>query len=137
MKFRIKSYIIGIWIITILFFISSFLLCRILENKSFYYKNGEILSTSWHDYFKRIAIILCIMISIIIVAVTFLLNGGAVVYQVNANNTAIVIGSLNTDDGGRNHGNYEIKWLDECVEITYNTFNSADSKLTESCKFVS
>ncbi len=46
-------------------------------------------------------------------------GGWGTVYQVNADNTAYVIGEFITDDGYRNYGEYEIEWLDEGVNVRY------------------
>ncbi len=66
---------------------------------------------------------------------SFLLYGGARIFQIMDDNRAVVIGALVTDDGARNNGNYDIVWSDSYVEITYHTFNgnkvSAETKRYE------
>ena len=64
-----------------------------------------------------------------------LLYGGGTIYQINDDNSAVIIHEFQTDDGGRNNGHYEIKWHDDYAEITYNTFNSDDNKCTDNIIF--
>ena len=73
--------------------------------------------------------------TIVIEEVSFLLYGGGTIYQVKDDSTAVIIGKIRTDDGGRNKGSYDIKWYDDCAEITYDTFALKESKITETVKF--
>lgn len=56
---------------------------------------------------------------IVIQEISYLLYGGGTVYQIMDDNQVSVIGNFSTDDGLRNHGNYEISWSDSGAEITY------------------
>lgn len=73
--------------------------------------------------------------TIVIEEKSFLLNGGGTVYQIMDNDKAVVIHQFTTDDGGRNKGNYDIKWYGDHAELTYNTFSSGDSKRTDKIRF--
>lgn len=68
--------------------------------------------------------------TIVIEERSFLLYGGGTVYQVKNNSEAVVLCSFSTDDGGRNHGNYEIEWYEDHADLTYNTFCTKDSRMT-------
>ena len=74
--------------------------------------------------------------TIVIEERSFLLYGGGTVYQINDDHEAVIIHTFSTDDGGRNYGHYEINWHDDYAEITYNTFNTSDSKCTDKVVFV-
>lgn len=50
----------------------------------------------------------------------FLLYGGANIFQVNDDNLAFLIGHFSTDDGGRNHGKYDIQWEENYAILYYN-----------------
>ncbi|MDE5557529.1 MAG: hypothetical protein K2J32_07520 [Ruminococcus sp.] len=71
--------------------------------------------------------------TIVIEEESFLLYGGGTIYQIDSNNNAFVIGNISTDDGGRNHGRYDIEWSDNGCEITYDYDNNR--KATEKVKF--
>lgn len=73
--------------------------------------------------------------TIVIEERSFLLYGGGTIYQIHDDNTASVIGSISTDDGGRNHGIYDIKWSDDCAEITYSFCDTEHSRQTEKVYF--
>ena len=73
--------------------------------------------------------------TIVIEEKSFLLYGGGTIYQIMENNSAVIIGKISTDDGGRNNGDYDIKWYNDHAEITYNTFNTKESTTTETVKF--
>ncbi|MGN0682674.1 MAG: hypothetical protein ACI4JY_03265 [Oscillospiraceae bacterium] len=75
--------------------------------------------------------------TIVIEEKSFLLYGGATVYQIKDNNEAVILNEFSTDDGGRNNGHYDINWHDNYAEITYNTFNTKDSKSTKTIQFLS
>lgn len=75
--------------------------------------------------------------TIVIEEKSYLLYGGGTIYQIKNNNEAVIIHTFTTDDGGRNHGRYDINWHDDYAEITYNTFYSEDSKRTEKISFAS
>lgn len=72
--------------------------------------------------------------TIVIEEKSFLLYGGGTIYHIK-NNNAVILGEINTDDGGRNNGNYEIKWFDNGAEITYNTFISNENKASIKVEF--
>jgi len=74
--------------------------------------------------------------TIVIEEKSFLLYGGGTVYQIMDNDKAVIIHQFDTDDGGRNNGNYSIKWYDDYAELTYNTFSGKDSKCTDKIKFI-
>ena len=74
--------------------------------------------------------------TIVIEEKSFLLHGGGTVYQIMDNDEAVVIHQFTTDDGGRNKGNYDIKWYGDHAALTYSTFSSGDSKRTEKIRFV-
>lgn len=74
--------------------------------------------------------------TIVIEEKSFLLHGGGTVYQIMDNDKAVAIHQFTTDDGGRNKGNYDIKWYGDHAELTYSTFSSGDSKRTEKIRFV-
>lgn len=74
--------------------------------------------------------------TIVIEEKSFLLHGGGTVYQIMDNDEAVAIHQFTTDDGGRNKGNYDIKWYGDHAELTYSTFSSGDSKRTEKIRFV-
>ena len=63
--------------------------------------------------------------SIVIEEKSFLLGGFGTVYQVKKNGEAHVIGSFQTDDGGRNNGDYTIQWSDAYADITFHTFTDS------------
>jgi amino acid transporter len=73
--------------------------------------------------------------TIIIEEKSFLLYGGGTIYQINEDNSAIVLGALSTDDGGRNYGKYQIEWFESYAEITYNTFESENAMCTQTVEF--
>lgn len=73
--------------------------------------------------------------TIVIEERSFLLYGGGTIYQINDDNSAVIIHTFSTDDGGRNNGHYEINWHDDYAEITYNTFITKDSKCTDNIIF--
>lgn len=65
---------------------------------------------------------------IVICEESFLLGGWANIYRID-NNKAFLLDRFTTDDGGRNHGNYELDWADDSVEIYYdNCTDSSTSK---------
>ena len=68
--------------------------------------------------------------TIVIEERSFLLYGEGIIYQINNDNSAVIIHTFSTDDGGRNNGHYEINWHDDYAEITYNVFNLDNSKHT-------
>lgn len=74
--------------------------------------------------------------TIVIEEKSFLLHGGGTVYQIMDNDKAVAIHQFTTDDGGRNKGNYDIKWYGDHADLTYSTFSSGDSKRTEKIRFV-
>ncbi len=74
--------------------------------------------------------------TIVIEEKSFLLHGGGTVYQIMDNDKAVAIHHFTTDDGGRNKGNYTIKWYGDHAEMTYNTFSSGDSKRTGKIFFI-
>lgn len=188
-----------------LLLIVAFLIKDVPAEKSYVYKNNQIITTSWHnlfDYFTKglffailisavILTIICVVakvkskekitrkISLILISgivcsviimlsnilvlgiwsdddyspqcyiftdgqhtivieeKSFLLYGGATVYQIKDNNEAVILNEFSTDDGGRNNGHYDINWYDNYAEITYNTFNTKDSKTTKTIQFLS
>ncbi len=65
--------------------------------------------------------------TIVVEEESFLLYGGGTIYQIDSDNNAEAIAKIRTDDGGRNHGNYEIEWHEEYFMITYNTFSDSPS----------
>lgn len=73
--------------------------------------------------------------TIVIEERSFLLYGGGTVYQIDDDNKAKVIGSISTDDGGRNYGRYDIKWFQDCAEITYDFCDTEHSRQTEKVYF--
>lgn len=75
--------------------------------------------------------------TIVIEEKSFLLSGTGTVFQIEDNDKAMMLCEFSTDDGGRNNGHYDIKWYDNCVEITYNTFVTEDSKRTLKIDFIS
>lgn len=73
--------------------------------------------------------------TIVIEEESFMLYGGGTIYRIDDDNNAFVIGHISTDDGGRNNGNYDIKWSDDGCEITYDYCNTEHTKKTEKVKF--
>lgn len=73
--------------------------------------------------------------TIVIEEESFMLYGGGTIYRIDDDNNAFVIGHISTDDGGRNNGNYDIKWSDDGCEITYDYCNGEHTKKTEKVKF--
>lgn len=73
--------------------------------------------------------------TIVIEERSFLLYGGGTIYQIHDNNKASVIGSISTDDGGRNHGRYDIEWSESGAEITYDYCDTEHSRQTEKVYF--
>lgn len=71
--------------------------------------------------------------TIVIEEKSFLLYGGGTIYQIDENNNVFVIGRISTDNGGRNHGRYDIEWSGNGCEITYDYDNNR--KATEKVKF--
>lgn len=74
--------------------------------------------------------------TIVVEEKSFLLYGGADVYQILENGNAIPIGSFSTDDGGRNKGDYDLTWNEKSIKIKYHTFvsnNSANEITLEFC----
>ncbi len=74
--------------------------------------------------------------TIVVKETSFLLYGGGTIYQIDDDKKAFEIGSFQTDDGGRNHGNYTINWQDEYADITYHTFATQDSMETIRVRFL-
>lgn len=74
--------------------------------------------------------------TIVIEEKSFLLHGGGTIYQIMDNDKAVAIHQFTTDDGGRNKGNYTIKWYSDHAEMAYNTFSSDDSKRTGKIFFI-
>lgn len=74
--------------------------------------------------------------TIVIEEKSFMLSGTGTVFQIEDNDKAMMLCEFSTDDGGRNNGHYDIKWYDNCAEITYNTFVTEDSKRTLRIDFV-
>ena len=72
---------------------------------------------------------------IVIEEESFLLMGQGTIYQIKDGDEAVVIGHFSTDDGGRNNGNYDIKWYNDYAEITYKTFTQSGHKATETVRF--
>ncbi|MDE6848982.1 MAG: hypothetical protein K2O29_10245 [Ruminococcus sp.] len=72
---------------------------------------------------------------IVIEEESFLLYGGGTIYQIDDNNNAFVIGRIDTDDGGRNNGKYDIKWADDGCEITYDYCNLNNDKVIKKVNF--
>lgn len=73
--------------------------------------------------------------TIVIEERSFLLYGGGTIYQIHDDNAASVIGSISTDDGGRNHGRYDIEWSESGAEITYDYYDTEHSRQTEKVYF--
>lgn len=73
--------------------------------------------------------------TIVIEEESILLAGWGTIYQVKDDRTAVVIGTIHTDDGIRNEGNYQIEWFEDGADITYHTFFTHDSTDTETVKF--
>lgn len=73
--------------------------------------------------------------TVVIEEKSFLLYGGGTIYQIKENGEAVIIGTISTDDGGRNNGDYDIKWHDTYAEVTYNNFVKKGSKSTEKVIF--
>lgn len=73
--------------------------------------------------------------TIVIEERSFLLYGGGTIYQIHDNNTVSVIGRISTDDGGRNHGRYDIEWSENGAEITYSFCDTEHSRQTEKVYF--
>lgn len=72
---------------------------------------------------------------IVIEEESYLLYGGGTVFQIKNDNQAVMLGKFTTDDGGRNNGKYDIRWYDKYAEITYNYFDTKNSKRTIKVEF--
>ncbi len=74
---------------------------------------------------------------IVISEQSWLLYGEADIYEVKADNTAYLIGSFGTDDGGRNRGDYEFEWSKDSVTIYYDNCTGSDQPIeSETVYFV-
>lgn len=80
----------------------------------------ETYDTEWYEFSDG-------KHTIVVEEESFLLYGGGTIYQIDSDNNAEAIAKIRTDDGGRNHGNYEIEWHEEYFLITYNTFSDPPS----------
>ena len=61
---------------------------------------------------------------------SFLLYGGGYIFQIQDDNSAVLLDCFTTDDGGRNNGMYDIVWHQNYAEITYRTFTTENDKKT-------
>lgn len=61
---------------------------------------------------------------------SFLFDGKGYVFQIQDDNSAILLEYFSTDDGGRNLGMYDIAWFNNYAEITYHTFINENDKET-------
>lgn len=61
---------------------------------------------------------------------SFLLYGGGYIFQIQDDDSAILLERFTTDDGGRNNGMYNVVWFDDHAEITYHTFVTENDKKT-------
>lgn len=73
--------------------------------------------------------------AIVIEEGSFMLNGWAEIYQIINNNEALIIGHISTDDGYRNKGNYDIKWNENNLEISYHYGDLENRLLTEKIEY--
>ena len=61
---------------------------------------------------------------------SFLLYGEGYIFQIQDDNSAILLERFTTDDGGRNNGMYDVIWFNDYAEITYHTFVTENDKKT-------
>ena len=61
---------------------------------------------------------------------SFLLYGEGYIFQIQDDNSAILLERFTTDDGGRNNGMYDVIWFNDHAEITYHTFVTENDKKT-------
>lgn len=61
---------------------------------------------------------------------SFLFDGKGYVFQIQDDNSAILLEYFSADDGGRNLGMYDIAWFNNYAEITYHTFINENDKET-------
>lgn len=73
--------------------------------------------------------------AIVIEEESFMLSGWAEIYQIINNNEALIIGHISTDDGYRNKGNYDIKWNEDNLEISYHYGDLENKILTEKIEY--
>ena len=73
--------------------------------------------------------------AIVVEEESYILYGGAIIYQVLNNNEALIIGHISTDDGYRNKGNYDIKWNEDNLEISYHYGDLENKILTEKIEY--
>ena len=73
--------------------------------------------------------------AIVVEEESYILYGGAIIYQVLNNNEALIIGHIATDDGYRNKGNYDIKWNEDNLEISYHYGDLENRVLTERIEY--
>ena len=57
-------------------------------------------------------------------------NQHTLVFQIQDDNSAILLEHFTTDDGGRNNGMYDVIWFNDHAEITYHTFVTENDKKT-------
>ncbi|MDE6781062.1 MAG: hypothetical protein K2J40_06355 [Ruminococcus sp.] len=107
------------------------ILCYVIFGFSF----SMVTTDDLYDYYPECYEFTDGQHTIVIEEESFLLYGGGTIYQIDDNNNAFVVGHISTDDGGRNHGNYDIEWSDNGCEITYDFCNLEHSKQTEKVKF--
>lgn len=73
--------------------------------------------------------------AIVVEEESYIFYGGAIIYQVLNNNEALIIGHISTDDGYRNKGNYDIKWNEDNLEISYHYGDLENKILTEKIEY--
>ena len=56
--------------------------------------------------------------------------GEGYIFQIQDDNSAILLEHFTTDDGGRNNGMYDVIWFNDHAEITYHTFVTENDKKT-------
>lgn len=71
---------------------------------------------------------------IVIAEGAYLFCGRTRIYEVFDDSTAWQIGEFDTDDGYVNCGRYDMRWTDECVEISYHD-GISDISRNVSCSF--
>lgn len=73
--------------------------------------------------------------TIVVEEEAFMSGGWAEIYQINNDNEALKIGHISTDDGYRNKGNYDIKWNEDNLEISYHYGDLENRVLTERIEY--
>ncbi len=127
-KLKHKAKIMKLFLLTTAMYFMSVLFVYVSLISVVNTSEHEIYDTEWYEFSDG-------KHTIVVEEKSFLLYGGGVIYQVDSENNAEIISRFSTDDGGRNHGDYEIEWHEDYFLITYNNFSAESSKVTKRVSF--